>query len=147
MREISIKETVLLKTIAEIHENIPKSYRPEYKVTQLDIALRYESIKLLMAHKHDRIIVIEDGHQLCAFIWIHLADAMHIKSTYVAPSYRQHGYATQLKRYVESIARAHHIYAIYSDVDDNNRAMISLNEKLGYHRVKNSKRMIKTIEV
>lgn len=154
MREILTTETALLMRIAHLHESIPKTYVDTYEVTDLDITLRYESMLLQMKHRQDKIIVIEESDTLCAFLWYHISETVHIKSTYVAPQYRNQGYATQLKRHIESIAKANNIQTIYSDVHMNNKKMRQLNQKLGYetvmdyHRTSDERiRMIKMIEV
>lgn len=147
MRKLSLTETNKIKEIAALHENIPSAYDSSYKVTPVDIALRYESIQLLMKHKHDQITVIEQNNKICAYIWYAIDDEIHIKSTYVYPEYRNQGYAIQLKYYVETIAREQHIGIIYSDVDTRNFAMKQLNKRLGYQFKEDSNRMIKIIEV
>ncbi|TDM41676.1 GNAT family N-acetyltransferase [Macrococcoides goetzii] len=147
MRKLSLTETNKIKEIAALHENIPLAYDSSYKVTPVDIALRYESIQLLMKHKHDQITVIEQNNKICAYIWYTIDDEIHIKSTYVYPEYRNQGYAIQLKYYVETIAREQHIGIIYSDVDTRNFAMKQLNKRLGYQFKEDSNRMIKIIEV
>ncbi|MCG7419522.1 GNAT family N-acetyltransferase [Macrococcus epidermidis] len=147
MRKLSLTETNKIKEIAALHENIPLAYDSSYKVTPLDIDLRYESIQLLMKHKHDQITVIEHNNKICAYIWYAIDGAIHIKSTFVYPKYRNQGYAIQLKYYVETIAKEQHIGIIYSDVDPKNFAMRQLNERLGYQFKEHSNRMIKIIEV
>ncbi|MCU7556227.1 GNAT family N-acetyltransferase [Macrococcus capreoli] len=146
MREINHSEITLLKQIAYLHESIPTYYNEAYHFTSLDVELRYESIQLLMKHRNDRIVVIEDG-QLCAFIWFNLNEYAHIKSTFVSMNYRHQGYATQLKQYVASLARQHGITMIQCDVDPNNIPMYKLNHKLGYQRALNGNKMIKILEV
>lgn len=147
MRDLLVTETELLSEIAALHERIPESYLKGYSASTLDIALRFESMQLLMQHKGDRIVVVEREQQLYGFIWFNVSDVIHIKSTYVKENYRQQGLATKLKRYIEEIALANKITRIVSDVNPNNTPMVQLNEKLGYQRSETSNRMIKMIEV
>ncbi|WP_414043812.1 GNAT family N-acetyltransferase [Macrococcus sp. EM39E] len=147
MRSLLTTETEVLKKIARIHELMPKAYDKKYSATELDIKLRYESMSLLMMHRNDQILLIEDDNTLCAFLWYHIGDVVHIKSTYVDPKFRNLGLATQLKRQIEIIAKENHINTIYSDVHPSNIAMIRLNGKLGYTTMMNRTSMIKTIEV
>ncbi|TDL37590.1 GNAT family N-acetyltransferase [Macrococcoides bohemicum] len=147
MRKLLINETIKIKEIAALHENIPLTYDSSYKVTPLDIDLRYESIQLLMKNKQDQIIVLEQNNKICAYIWYAIDDGIHIKSTFVYPEYRNQGYAIQLKNFVETIAKEQHIGIIYSDVDTRNFPMKQLNERLGYQFKEHSNRMIKIIEV
>ncbi|WP_414055901.1 GNAT family N-acetyltransferase [Macrococcus equi] len=147
MRYLSIDETDYIKSIANIHEHIPTIYDTGKKVTSLEISLRYESIRLLMHHRGDQIIIIEDNRQLCAFIWFSLNDSLHIKSTYVCKQFRNKGFATQLKVQVERIAKSKNIKQIFCDVDRRNEPMRQLNLKLGYKSINNSTKMIKILEV
>lgn len=147
MRKLLSTEIQKLREIAAIHENIPSAYDPSYKVTPIDIELRYESIQLLMRNKDDQIIVIEQNNKICAYIWYAQDDAIHIKSTFVYPEHRYQGYAIRLKRFIESLAKEQRIKRIYSDVDIRNIPMRQLNEKLGYKFNEHSNRMIKIIEV
>lgn len=61
----------LINAIATIHEYIPSDYS-DYRPKPLDIALRKESIQLLMEYKGDLILVKEQGDTLIAFIWFHI---------------------------------------------------------------------------
>lgn len=128
-----------IKQIAEIHESIPAEYK-NYKAAPLDIALRYESIRLLMHYQHDEIIILEKEDNLIGFIWFNAGEKMHIKSLWITPSERRKGLATKLKNHIADICRERDIQEIYSHVDMNNKKMRKLNEKLGYQSIKNEMR-------
>lgn len=145
---ITLKEITsddpLIAQIAYIHEHMPESYDVHYVTSEIEVMLRAESIRLLMQHNNDRIIVIEDA-QLNAFIWFNIGEKTHIKSLYVQPDERGKGYARTLKRYVEKLSVCEGITYIYGHVDKNNHAMRKLNDKLGYRADDNL--MYKHIEV
>ncbi|UOB20979.1 GNAT family N-acetyltransferase [Macrococcus armenti] len=134
----------LIETIARIHEHIPKSFDSSYKTSQLDVALRTESIRLLMQHNKDRIFIIEES-ELIAFIWFNMSEKTHIKSLYVSQGYRKRGIAVQLKQFVEQLSLQNGIHYIYGDVHEKNKSMRYVNEKLGYKS--NNNRMYKILEV
>lgn len=129
----------LIQQIAHIHESIPSEYR-EQQISSLDIELREASIRLLMQHNNDEMLIIENEGVLTAFIWFHAGERMHIKSLWVTPSERRKGYASRLKRFVHSISEERGIEEIYSHVDLLNEHMRSLNEKLGYRMYHNEMR-------
>ena len=133
-----------IETIARIHEHIPKDFDSSYKSSQLDVALRTESIRLLMQHNKDRIFIMEED-ELIAFIWFKMSDRTHIKSLYVSQRYRKRGIAVQLKQFVEQLSLQNGIHYIYGDVHEKNKSMRYVNEKLGYKS--NNNRMYKILEV
>lgn len=144
LRLISIDETDLLMEIAKLHETIPMEYDSNYKVTDIDVELRYASIQLLMQNKDDLIMVVESD-RLQAFTWFNIGTTLHIKSTYVFPEYRRQGIAMQLKLALEGIAMSHGIHVITSEVSPCNTKMQRLNKRLNYERHGNL--MIKMIKL
>lgn len=130
----------LIKQIASIHESIPAEYK-DYEVSSINTALREESIRLLMRHNDDEMVVIENEGTLIAFIWFHAGERLHIKSLWVAPSERRKGYATRLKKFVHSVSLKRGITEVYSHVDSANYKMKRLNEKLGYSTEHNEMRL------
>lgn len=144
LRLISIDETDVLMEIAKLHETIPMEYDSNYKVTNLDVELRYASLQLLMQNKNDLIMVVESDC-LQAFTWFNIGTTLHIKSTYVYPECRRQGIAMQLKLALEDIAMSHGIHVITSEVSALNKKMQRLNEKLNYRYQGNI--MTKSIEV
>ncbi|UBH22844.1 GNAT family N-acetyltransferase [Macrococcus armenti] len=133
-----------IETIARIHEHIQKDFDSSYNTSQLDIALRTESIRLLMQHNKDRIFIMEED-ELIAFIWFNMSDKTHIKSLYVSQRYRKRGIAIHLKQFVEQLSLQNGIHYIYGDVHEKNKSMRYINGKLGYKS--NNNRMYKILEV
>ncbi|WP_164993388.1 GNAT family N-acetyltransferase [Macrococcus sp. DPC7161] len=132
----------VIKQIAHIHEHIPYQYDQNYETNALEIALRIESMKLLLAY-NDEIFYVTDGDdnehapRIIAYIWYTIdcnknETFIYIKSTYVHPDYRQQGYATLLKDSVKNVAIQKGINRIESKVHKNNISMRQLNLKLGY---------------
>ena len=132
----------VIKQIAHIHEHIPFQYDQNYETNALEIALRVESMKLLLAY-NDEIIYMtnhnrnENEPTVIAYIWYTIGQnnnetIIYIKSTYVHPDYRRHGNATELKNHVKNIAIQKKIHRIETKVNKNNKRMRQLNLKLGY---------------
>lgn len=132
----------VIKQIARIHEHIPYQYDQNYETNALEIDLRFESIKRLLAYS-DEIIYMTDNNKnetvpnVIAYIWYTMNQnknetIIYIKSTYVHPDYRRHGYATELKNRVKNIAKQKKIHRIETKVNKNNKRMRQLNLKLGY---------------
>ncbi|WP_170234488.1 GNAT family N-acetyltransferase [Macrococcus equipercicus] len=133
MKKLTIEDEQL-KTIAAIHESIPSGYK-EWHVSSMDLALRFESMKLLMMHNGDEIIAVVDKEDVIAFIWYVINDETMIKSLWVTPARRRQGIATELKDYVRQQSLAAGVTVIRSHVHPLNSKMRQLNEKLGYsHR-------------
>ena len=129
----------LINDIATIHEYIPSDYS-DYQPKALDIALRKESIQLLMEHKGDIILVKAQGDTLIAFIWFHIGQETHIKSLWVDAEYRKENIATTLKQMVHQLSKDKGVNKVVSTVHKNNERMQHLNLKLGY--IKQGDKMI-----
>lgn len=130
------KLELILIQIAKWHNLTPKLWRPDYKVSALDIE---ETIQRILNTKNEDLFlaIAEDNQRdLQGFIWAYKQDepqdTVMILSLYVTENYRSHGVATNLKILLEEWCRLEGIKAIQTMVHYSNSSMLALNQKLGY---------------
>lgn len=103
---------------------------------QMEIALYEEMVAHRLRHAEDWIGVVTDAKNgMIAYAWAHYEPStaqVTIESLYVAPEYRQQGYATDLKQRIETWAKMQGARQLKGTVQQSNQAMIQLNEALGY---------------
>lgn len=136
MRVLNKNERDYIHQIANIHEILLTETEPGYQYTSLSIALRFEMICSRLEYSNDKIYIVENDTQLCAFIWGHFnseTQTVSIELLYVEPQYRNRGLATRLKCGIENWAKSIKAKQIISTVHKDNMIMISLNKRLGYH--------------
>lgn len=125
------------KFIAEMHESLPKTWINNYIIDHEEIEKTVK--KLIEKHKTSNILccVVEDNNQIIAFIWAEINEkdneVLDIKSLWTNKNYRERGVATKLKIELEKWAKAQtDARKISTTVSANNKAMVLLNQKLGY---------------
>ncbi|AKS67738.1 GNAT family acetyltraansferase [Staphylococcus schleiferi] len=136
--------------VASIHVQMLYEQRHSNKkaVSQMEIALYEEMIERRLRYTQDWLGVMRgDDDRVQAYGWAHFdstSQTVTIESLYVAPAYRQQGYAEQLKKEIEQWAIKQEAHQLIGTVDKNNEAMIALNQKLGYQVEKYT--MVKNLE-
>ncbi|MCS5348385.1 GNAT family N-acetyltransferase [Staphylococcus aureus] len=135
MRVLNKNERDYIHQIANIHETLLAETESGYQFTSLSVALRFEMICSRLEYSNDKIYIVENDTQLCAFIWGHFnseKQIVNIELLYVEPQFRNRGLATRLKCGIENWAKSIKAKQIISTVHKDNMAMISLNKRLGY---------------
>ncbi|CAM4173339.1 GNAT family N-acetyltransferase [Staphylococcus schweitzeri] len=135
MRALNKNERDYIHQIANIHELLLTETESGYRCTSLSVALRFEMICSRLEYSNDKIYIVENDSQLCAFIWGHFNSEKQIVSIellYVEPQYRNRRLAARLKCGIESWAKSIKAKQVVSTVHKDNVTMISLNKRLGY---------------
>ena len=136
--EININKKLELNLIqiAKWHNQTPKLWIPNHKVSGADIDETVERIKNTKAEDLFIAIAEDDQDNIQGFIWAFKQeepqDSVMILSLYVSESYRHNGVGTNLKLLLEEWCRLEGVKTIQTTVNYKNNSMLMLNQKLGY---------------
>lgn len=132
-RELNISNDSEVAQIAEIHENAPKYWTPEYCPKPEQIRQRIEQIKKrdYCVNRFFQLAETPDG-KIIGFHWLDLEKADselfgHIKSLWVHDDFQHQGLARQLKANGEIWAKNKGATYIKTTVHANNVKMLNFN--------------------
>lgn len=137
VRRLTYQDTETLYLVAEIHENMPRKWIKNYRVTEESINGTNETLLNKLKKTNIFCTVIELNEELLSYIWAEVnaknEKQIDIISLWTKEQYRGKGYAKTLKLEVEKWAlKEMKAEKIHTTVSANNELMLRLNEKLGY---------------
>lgn len=134
--------------IAEVHESLPAAWINNYIIDDEEVKKTIE--ELVKRHKGSQILccIFENNDEIIGFIWAEVnednSEVVDIISLWTSENYRGQGIATKLKIQLEDWTKNKtNAKKISTTVSAKNKAMLALNQKLGYEI--NSYKMTKMI--
>jgi GNAT superfamily N-acetyltransferase len=139
-RELNTSNEVEIAKVAEIHENAPKNWDPEYKTETEQIHKRIEQLKSLGSCL-DRYFLLAETQEgsIIGFHWLDLEETNgstygHVKSLWIHDDYQRRGIAKALKKSGELWAKSKGAIYLKTTVHATNQRMIAFNRRQGYEQ-------------
>lgn len=139
-RDLNILNDSEVAQIAEIHENAPIHWTPDYCPEPEQIRQRIEQLKSLdgCLYRFTQLAETSDG-KIVGFHWLDLEKANgetfgHIKSLWVRDDFQHKGIATELKKNGEIWAKNNGATYIKTTVHANNTKMLDFNLRFGFEQ-------------
>lgn len=138
VRNVNFDNNDEVKKIALIHEEMPKQWNPEYKLSLSELD---ERVELIRTHENNDdflyLVGLSDDGKIIAIEWGEVKrnynkKSVYISSIWVDDNFRGTKVAKLLNRELESWAKFRGANFVFIDVHYNNERMIKLAQLFGY---------------